>query len=282
MSSKSSVHFEEDAVRRRIDNVALGEIRTDVSVQPRVRLNPSVVQSYMDLMIEGADFPPVIVVHADDSYLLVDGYLRYEAAKMAGLPTLKCDVRRGDLRTAMLLSTEVNGQHGLQPTREDKRRSVFKLLKDAEWQQWSDREIARRCGVSHGMVGQLRWELTGKITSERKFTNKHGTVSNMNVTSITARRASVVQTNLSKSIVRAEPQNSPLPLAEVTSLSQHAKDFRAEFFHDLRQIEALLEALPPFAVIRDGYENLAIAARLSSIARKATAMADRFKGLGPI
>ncbi|HZF40417.1 MAG TPA: helix-turn-helix domain-containing protein [Blastocatellia bacterium] len=38
----------------------------------------------------------------------------------------------------------------------DRRRAVLTLLNDAEWSRWSDREIARRCGVSPDTVGRLR------------------------------------------------------------------------------------------------------------------------------
>ena len=41
-------------------------------------------------------------------------------------------------------------------TNEDKRRAVFKLLADDEWAKWSDREIARQCGVGPDLVGTLR------------------------------------------------------------------------------------------------------------------------------
>ena len=34
-------------------------------------------------------------------------------------------------------------------TNADKRRAVETLLNDAEWATWSDREIARQCGVHH-------------------------------------------------------------------------------------------------------------------------------------
>jgi hypothetical protein len=30
------------------------------------------------------------------------------------------------------------------------------VLAHAEWSQWSDREIARRCQVGHGVVSRLR------------------------------------------------------------------------------------------------------------------------------
>lgn len=43
----------------------------------------------------------------------------------------------------------------------DKCRAVTALLHDPEWSSWSDREIARRCGVDHKTVSALRRELSG-------------------------------------------------------------------------------------------------------------------------
>lgn len=60
------------------------------------------------------------------------------------------------MRDAILFSVGVNSSHGLRRTNADKRRSVMRLLDDAEWSTWSDREIARRCGVSQPFVGNLR------------------------------------------------------------------------------------------------------------------------------
>jgi hypothetical protein len=36
------------------------------------------------------------------------------------------------------------------------RRAVMKLLDDAEWSHWSDREIAKHAKVHHDLVGRLR------------------------------------------------------------------------------------------------------------------------------
>lgn len=48
---------------------------------------------------------------------------------------------------------------------DDKRRS------DAEWREWSDREIARRCKVSHPFVTKARADMapvTGNVSSEEE------------------------------------------------------------------------------------------------------------------
>jgi hypothetical protein len=52
-----------------------------------------------------------------------------------------------------------NSTHGLRRTNADKRRAALTLLQDAEWQGWSNREIARQCGVTHAFVAKLRREL---------------------------------------------------------------------------------------------------------------------------
>jgi hypothetical protein len=54
-----------------------------------------------------------------------------------------------------------NGEHGLPRTNADKRRAVELLLADAEWSQWSDREIARRAAVNKFLVNQMRPSLSG-------------------------------------------------------------------------------------------------------------------------
>jgi hypothetical protein len=52
-------------------------------------------------------------------------------------------------------------------TNEDKRRAVMTLLGDEEWSQWSNREIARRCGVHHDLVGSLRSSLADSASDQR-------------------------------------------------------------------------------------------------------------------
>jgi hypothetical protein len=66
------------------------------------------------------------------------------------------DIRQGTRRDAVLFSVGANATHGLRRTNEDKRRSVMTLLNDPEWARWSDREIARQCGVDNSFVSRLR------------------------------------------------------------------------------------------------------------------------------
>lgn len=96
---------------------------------------------------------------------------------------LKADVRKGTKRDAILHSVGANSAHGLPRTNDDKRRAVQMLLADPEWSQWSDREIGRRCAVGHELVGKARPSLA-VTTSEKTYTNKHGTESTMKTENI--------------------------------------------------------------------------------------------------
>jgi hypothetical protein len=107
-----------------------------------------------------------VVVFSDDdsaSYWLADGFHRFEAAQKAGRAFIKAEIREGGKREAILFAVGANASHGLRRRNIDKRNSVLKLLKDEEWSQWSDREIAKQCKVDHKTVARIRRELSGEI-----------------------------------------------------------------------------------------------------------------------
>ena len=141
--------------------LTIARIRVDGGTQARAGLNWATIADYAEMMTEGVEFPPVIVYFDSADYWLADGFHRYHAAKQAGLDVLRVEVRDGDARAARLYAAGANGDHGLPRTNDDKRRAVLLLLNDPEWAKWSDREIARRCAVTHSLVGKVRGELSG-------------------------------------------------------------------------------------------------------------------------
>jgi ParB-like nuclease domain len=160
-------------------SIALDSIIIDESVQARAKMIAEVVvDEYADAMRQGAAFPPVDVFQEGETYILADGFTRHAAAKRAGLAEIGCVVHAGDLRDAKLFGVGANATHGHPRSAADKRCAVLKLLKDAEWCKWSDREIARHCRVGHQLVAELR-PLTGRATSERRYRSKHGSVGKM-------------------------------------------------------------------------------------------------------
>lgn len=142
----------------------LNQIRTHGGTQSRAGLHVETITEYADAMRDGDTFPPVDVYHDGESYWLADGFHRVEAAYKAGLTRLSANVHQGTRRDAVLASVGANARHGLRRTNEDKRRAVQTLLNDDEWGQWSDREIARRAGVSAPFVATIRAQLAGSAT----------------------------------------------------------------------------------------------------------------------
>ena len=81
------------------------------------------------------------------------------AFEASGHKTLEADVHPGGKRDAILYSCSANTAHGARRTNEDKRRSVERLLLDAEWGQRSSRWIADKAAVSAMFVLQVKNEL---------------------------------------------------------------------------------------------------------------------------
>lgn len=159
-------------------SVPFDVIRIDGGTQSRLRLNEAVVAMYAQNMEDGAIFPPATLFFDGKDYWLADGFHRYHANRKNGKQGMVCRITNGTLREAILHSFTVNGLHGLQMTIEDKRRNVLEMLNDFEWSEWSDREIARQCHVSHPFVAKLRREL-GNVTKESiKYKDKNGNVQN--------------------------------------------------------------------------------------------------------
>lgn len=164
----------------------LADIRLDGGTQSRAVIDQTVITEYSAAMSGGASFPPVVVFYDGSDYWLADGYHRIHAAGMLGLDEVDVDVRQGGRRDAVLFSVGANAAHGLRRTNADKRRAVEVLLRDEEWAAWSDREIARRCGVGAPLVAEVRVTVTVSSYSEapRTYTTKHGTTATMKTEAI--------------------------------------------------------------------------------------------------
>lgn len=162
--------------------ISIGLVRRDGGTQSRAAINPDVVAEYAELMTETAGaspFPAVRVVFDGAAYWLWDGFHRIEAAVRVGWLDIEAEIRPGTRRDAVLLSCGANADHGLRRSNADKRRAVETLLRDTEWGKWSDREIARRCGVHNSTVSTIRGELSVGIRQIGRTAQRGGTVYTM-------------------------------------------------------------------------------------------------------
>ncbi len=173
-------------------------IRLDGGTQMRDGTDQATVERYAADMEDLAEkreqgeivpgFPPPLLFFDGTDYWPGDGFHRIRGhilrwqRKGKAAPAMECVVRAGTRRDAILYAAQANAAHGLPRTAADKRRAVETLLRDEEWGQWSDREIARRCSVDHKTVGRVRADLSlgnSPVTAERTYTTKYGTVATM-------------------------------------------------------------------------------------------------------
>lgn len=146
----------------------LDAVRIDGGTQCRAELDDAAVADYAAAIRAGADFPSVVVFFDGKHYWLADGFHRYHAHRHAGAIEINADVRNGTKRDAVLFSVGANAVHGLRRSNADKRKAVETLLRDKEWGQWSDREIAKACGVTHPFVASIREPKPKKQEAERE------------------------------------------------------------------------------------------------------------------
>lgn len=199
-----------------------GEIRRDGGTQLRAGIDPAVVASYRALIADGdrddagrVAWPfrdPVEVMRdgATGDLWLVDGFQRLAAwglhfgdsslESVPPVPVLVREVEQDGQRAAVLAAAGANAHHGAPRTDADKRSAVDRLLADPEWAQWSDRELARRAGVSAPFVAGRRKAIAAKqngagvaaglghvVPAERKYTDRHGNDRTMDTSNIGAK-----------------------------------------------------------------------------------------------
>ncbi|MFW5698964.1 MAG: hypothetical protein ACOCYN_03840, partial [Planctomycetota bacterium] len=142
--------------------VAIDELQILPELQPRVDLDEDTVDQYAviyaDLGPDGMD-PIRAYEHADGNLVLTRGFHRVEAARVASLAELPCEVYEGQDGHAALLDALSGNRHGKHLTIADKRRSLALYHDALPSEQWgSTREVARLIGCSHELVATWRRE----------------------------------------------------------------------------------------------------------------------------
>jgi hypothetical protein len=145
-----------------------------MAARMRVEMRPETVNDYATDMLDGVTFPPIVVFHDGSDFWLADGFHRVEAARKIDREMIVAEIRQGSARAAILHGVGSNAAHGLSRTQADKRRAVERLLKDAEWAQWSDRKVAEIARVDHKTVGTIRRELAGEFPTGPTAKTKSG------------------------------------------------------------------------------------------------------------
>ena len=199
-----------------MQQLELKVIRIDGGTQSRVELNNTTVEEYSEAMADGAQFPPVVVFFDGASYWLADGFHRYFGADQAGLEEIAADVRNGTQLDAQLFSFGVNYDHGLRRSNADKRKAVTGALNHPVSCKWSDRQIAKHCGVSDKTVAAVRDSHCGnsEVSQQRTYTTKHGTTAVMNTANVGKSKPAKKKGTAPAAKKNDAPAPAPAPAAE--------------------------------------------------------------------
>lgn len=210
--------------------IKIESIRIDGGTQARASLDQNTVADYAEAMEHGAKFPPVVVFFDGADHWLADGFHRYFGSKKIGALDIEAEVREGTKRDAILFSLGANAHHGLRRTNADKRKAVETLLNDDEWAGWSDRQIAKACGVSNDFASRLRKSSLSSNDSEkpaeRTYTTKHGTKAVMKTNKIG--KAQQIDPKPAKRQVAQPPEAAPTSDDELTEARNTITDLAAE------------------------------------------------------
>ncbi len=221
------------------ETLKLSSIRLDGGIQLRAETNEETVASYATDMLAGDVFPPIVVYHDGSHMWLSDGFHRYFAAQQARKDEIEADVRQGTLRDAFLYAAEANRRHGLPLSNKDKRRIAELFLSDPEWTLWSDREIARRSGLSNRFISTMRQELSVNGSQMERKVERNGTIYTLNTTNIGATNDQSIQQE--RQYIRPEDQAA-------------FDAWKATFDEVLREyVSDLATRRPDFAAMIDAY-----------------------------
>lgn len=145
-------------------DVPTSAVVADKQSYPRVKgTDTGRVALVLSVVADGAELPPIDVFEHKGRYYVGDGFHRLSAYRALKRSTVRVRVLPyiGDVRTAAYLhSLDTAATAALPLSPADRRASVHRLL--TSFPDMSDREIARRVGVSPTTVGNQRRALSGQ------------------------------------------------------------------------------------------------------------------------
>lgn len=137
-------------------DIPIDRIDTTGGTQMRCRIDDDTVADYRAAMLDGADFPAVVVFAEGKKYWLADGFHRYRARLSIGARDIRCEVHVGDRFDAIAYAVGANKINGLRRTNADKQMAVRAALSLERLASWSDRAIAELVGVDGKTVAAMR------------------------------------------------------------------------------------------------------------------------------
>jgi hypothetical protein len=171
------------------EKVRLARVEIDRSTQARDRKSPERVEELLEVLQAGKEFkddPELYYDIENKCYWVGDGFHRLDAYERHGREKIWALVRGGTLRDAMIHAAGANHDHGMPRTRKDLRRAIRLLLEDEQIARMSDTTVAAMAHTTDKTVAAVKREL-GIGGGTRVYTDKHGNVTEMDVSGLQAR-----------------------------------------------------------------------------------------------
>lgn len=150
----------------------LFELRPEWQVRG-TELDAEHVEQLRGVLEDGGSLPPLsVVVLADGSLALMDGYHRHAAYVAEGVARAPyVVVAKGEEAIPWQLA-HANAEHGLSRTAAQKRAAVRRAIEAPEGGDASNVDLARWCGVSRDLVAEVREELRGAKSARAERTER--------------------------------------------------------------------------------------------------------------
>jgi len=141
----------------------INQIELHSDLQPRFGLNRETVEQYVQRLENGERPLPIEVFLIDGRYVCADGFHRIESARIFGGQNIRANITKGSWAEAKMFAASANTRHGL-PLINKERFRAAELYLDAldelpdgdTRKKENSRDIAKKCGVSHTYITELR------------------------------------------------------------------------------------------------------------------------------
>lgn len=139
--------------------IAIDMIEATAATQVRCKLDKSyILQLQEDIKAGDAEKMPALDVFCEKGssrHILADGFHRLYAFVNEGMEECKVEVHEGGMHEALAWALVSNRTHGLRRSNADKVNAVKLALKDPEFSQLTQGQIAELCGVSRETVNRI-------------------------------------------------------------------------------------------------------------------------------
>ena len=137
--------------------LSIDMIEATAATQIRCKLHKDIIDMYQKDIEAGDKMPPLDVFCEKGSsrHILADGFHRLYAFVNAEIDECEVNVHEGGMHEALAFALASNRTHGLRRSNADKINAVKLALKDPEFSQLTQGQIAELCGVSRETVNRI-------------------------------------------------------------------------------------------------------------------------------